>query len=200
MKTSIKTLIATSLTTIILTSAIFATSAIATEKRPETASVLATPFKKVVVKGNVEITLVQRQNEGVAYTDENIGKAKITQEGNVLRITSADKEVTRLVVYVNDIYRIEAGENAVVKTNGKIKSKYLQIFLSGNAQADINSATEGLYTVISGNSDLKLSGSTDNHTLIMGKTPKLTIDRFAALKTNISSFEAGATEIAALVK
>ena len=200
MKTSIKTLIATSLTTIILTSAIFATSAIATEKKPETASVLATPFKKVVVKGNVEITLVQRQNEGVAYTDENIGKAKITQEGNVLRITSADKEVTRLVVYVNDIYRIEAGENAVVKTNGKIKSKYLQIFLSGNAQADINSATEGLYTVISGNSDLKLSGSTDNHTLIMGKTPKITIDRFAALKTNISSFEAGATEIAALVK
>jgi len=200
MKTSIKTLIATSLTTIILTSAIFATSAIATEKKPETASVLATPFKKVVVKGNVEITLVQRQNEGVAYTDENTGKAKITQEGNVLRITSADKEVTRLVVYVNDIYRIEAGENAVVKTNGKIKSKYLQIFLSGNAQADINSATEGLYTVISGNSDLKLSGSTDNHTLIMGKTPKITIDRFAALKTNISSFEAGATEIAALVK
>ena len=200
MKTSIKTLIATSLTTIVLTSAIFATSAMAAEKRPETASVIATPFKKVVVKGNVEITLVQRQNEGVAYTDENIGKAKITQEGNVLRITSADKEVTRLVVYVNDIYRIEAGENAVVKTNGKIKSKYLQIFLSGNAQADINSATEGLYTVISGNSDLKLSGSTDNHTLIMGKTPKLTIDRFAALKTNISSFEAGATEIAALVK
>ena len=200
MKTSIKTLIATSLTTIILTSAIFATSTMAAEQEPETASVTAIPFKKVVVKGNVEVTLIQRQNEGVTYADENTGKAKITQEGNVLRITSVDKEVTRLVVYVNDIYRIDAAENAIVKTSGKIKSKYLQIFLSGNAQADINSATEGLYTVISGNSDLKLSGSTDNHTLIMGKTPKLTIDRFAALKTNISSNESGATEIAALVK
>ena len=200
MKTSIKTLIATSLTTIVLTSAIFATNAMAAENTPETVSVPATPFKRVVVKGNVEVTLIQRQNEGVTYSDENTGKAKITQEGNVLRITSVDKEVTRLVVYVNDIYRIEAGENAVVKTSGKIKSKYLQIFLSGNAQADINSATEGLYTVISDNSDLKLSGSTDNHTFIMGKTPKLTIDRFAALKTNISSDESGATEIAALVK
>lgn len=200
MKTSIKTLIATSLTTIILTSAIFANNAMAAEKRPATASVPATPFKRVIVKGNVEVTLIQRQNEGVTYADENTGKAKITQEGNVLRITSVDKEVTRLVVYVNDIYRIEAGENAIVKTSGKIKSKYLQVFLSGNAQADINSATEGLYTVISDNSDLKLSGSTDNHTLIMSKTPKLTIDRFAALKTNISSAEAGTTEIAALVK
>ena len=198
MKTSIKTLIATSLTTIVLTSAIFATSAMAAEKRLETASAPAAPFKKVVVKGNVEVTLIQRQTEGVTYADENTGKAKITQEGNVLRITSVDKEVTRLVVYVNDIYRIEASENAIVKTSGKIKSKYLQIFLSGNAQADINSATEGLYTVISDNSDLKLSGSTDKHTLVMGKTPKLTIDRFAALKTNISSSESVVTEIASL--
>jgi len=200
MKTSIKTLIATSLTTIVLTSAIFATSAMAADPKPGTASVSALPFKKLIVKGNVEITLVQRTSEGVTYADENGGKAKIIQEGNVLRITSADKEATRLVVYVNDIYRIEAGENAIVKTSGKIKSKYLQIFLSGNAQADINSATEGLYTVISGNSDLKLSGSTDNHTLVMGKTPRLTIDRFAALKTNISSAESVVTEIAALVK
>lgn len=198
MKTSIKTLIATSLTAIVLTSTAFATSVMAAEQKPTAVSASATPFKRVIVKGNVEITLVQRQNEGVTYADDNIGKAKITQEGNVLRITSADKDVAKLVVYVNDIFRIEASENAVVKTNGKIKSKYLQIFLSGNAQADINSATEGLYTVISGNSDLKLSGSTDNHTLIMGKTPKLTINRFAALKTNISSAESVVTEIAAL--
>ncbi|MCZ4223239.1 GIN domain-containing protein [Pedobacter rhodius] len=200
MKTSIKTLIATSLTAIVLTSSVFATSVMAGEHKPTSVSASANNFKRVVIKGNVEITLVQRQNEGVTYADDNTGKAKITQEGNVLKITSADKDVAKLVVYVNDIYRIDAAENAIVKTNGKIKSKYLQIFLKGNAKADINSTTEGLFTVIEDNADLKLTGATDNHTLVMGKTPKLTIDRFAALKTNISSAESHAMEIAALVK
>jgi len=200
MKTSIKTLIATSLTAIVLTSSAFTSSVIASEKKPAASASTPEAFKKITVKGNVEITLVQRQNEGVSYSDDNIGKAKITQEGNTLKISSTDKEATKLTIYVNDLYRIEASENAVVKTNGKLKSKFLQVFLKGSAHADINSSTEGLYTVIEDNADLKLSGATDNHTLVMGKTPKLTIDRFAALKTNISSVEANAIETAALIK
>lgn len=199
MKTSIKTLIATSLTAISLTVSIFTASATAREKKPTTISVPAS-FKRVTVKGNVEVTFVQRQNDGVNYTDDNTGKAKITQEGDLLRITSTDNEVCKLIVYVNDIYRIEASENAVVRSNSKLKAKFLQIFLKGNAHADINSVTEGLYTVIEDNAELKLSGATDNHTLVMGKTPKLTIDRFAALKTNISSIETRDNEIAALIK
>lgn len=48
--------------------------------------------------------------------------------------------------------------------------------------------------MISDYADLKLSGSTDIHTLVMGKSQKLTIDKFAALKTNISSIETDAVE------
>ena len=199
MKTSIKTLITSSLTAIVLTTSIFAASATTIEKKPTTTSA-PTTFRRVTVKGNVEVTFIQRQNDGVNYADDNTGKAKITQEGDILHISSTDKEVCKLIVYVNDIYRIEASENAVIRSNGKIRSKFLQIFLKGNAHADINSITEGLYTVIAGNAELKLSGATDNHTLVMGKTPKLTIDRFAALKTNISSTEARDNEIAALMK
>jgi len=200
MKTSIKTLIATSLTAIVLTSSVFTTSVMASEKKPASSVSAPEAFKKITVKGNVEITLVQRQNEGVSYSDDNTGKAKITQEGNTLKISSTDKDAAKITIYVNDLYRIDASENAIVKTNGKLKSKFLQVFLKGNAHADINSSTEGLYTVIEDNADLKLSGATDNHTLVMGKTPKLTIDRFAALKTNISSVEANAIETAALIK
>ncbi|GGI28603.1 GIN domain-containing protein [Pedobacter mendelii] len=200
MKTSIKNLIATSLTAIVITSAAFTTSVLATEKNPITKE-SSTSFKKIIVKGNVEVTLIQRQTEGVSYSDDNTGKAKITQEGNTLKISSTDRDVSKLTVYVNDLYRIEASENAVVKTNGKLKSKYLQIFLKDNAFAQITSNTEGLYTVIKDNADLKLSGSTDNHTLIMGNTQKLTIDKFAALKTNISSVESSdVIETAALIK
>lgn len=193
MKTSIKTLIASSLTAIVLSTTLFTTSVSAVEK---SSVKIATPvsIKRVYVKGNIEITLIQRGAESVAYTDENTGNAKITQEGDILRISSTDKSLTKLTVYVKDIYRIEAHDNAVIKTNGKLTTKYLQIFLSGNAHAEINTSTEGLYTVIKDNSELKLSGSTDNHTLVMGNTPKLIIERFAALKTNISSVEIVAVE------
>ncbi|GGE47326.1 hypothetical protein EV200_104238 [Pedobacter psychrotolerans] len=199
MKTSIKTLIATSLTAIILSTAVFSTSVSASEVHPLTISALSS-FKKVSVKGNVEVILIQRANNGVAYAEDNAGTAKIIQDGDVLRITSTDRTTAKVIVYVTDIYRIEAAENAVVKTEGKLNSKYLQIFLKGNAHAEINTTTEGLYTVIQDNADLKLSGSTDNHTLVMGNTQKLTIDKFAALKTNISSIEISAVgkEIASI--
>jgi len=187
MKTSIKTLIATSLTAIVLSTAVFSTT-VSAAVNPLAISAVKT-FKKISVIGNVEVTLIQRTATGVAYTDENVGTAKIMQEGDILRITATHGSTAKIIVYVDDIYRIEASGNAVVKTEGKLTSKYLQIFLKGNAHAEINTTTEGLYTVIQDDADLKLSGSTDNHTLVMGNTQKLTIEKFAALKTNISSVE-----------
>ncbi len=193
MKTSIKTLIATSLTAIVLSSAVFTTSVSATEKEPD-AILKISAFKRISVKGNVEVTIIQRSNPGISYTDDNTGTAKVMQDGDNLKIASTSTEKAKLTVYVNDFYRIEASENAIVKTEGKLRTKYLQIFLKGSAHAEINTSSEGLYTVISDQADLKLSGSTDNHTLVMGKSQKLTIDRFAALKTNISSVETVAVE------
>jgi superfamily II helicase len=193
MKTSIKTLIATSLTAIVLSSAVFTTNVSATEKEPD-AILKISAFKRISVKGNVEVTIIQRSNPGISYTDDNTGTAKVMQDGDNLKITSTSTEKAKLTIYVNDFYRIEASENAIVKTEGKLKTKYLQIFLKGNAHAEINTSSEGLYTVIADNADLKLSGSTDQHTLVMGKSQKLTIDRFAALKTNISSVETFAIE------
>ncbi|NMN37303.1 DUF2807 domain-containing protein [Pedobacter riviphilus] len=193
MKTSIKTLIATSLTAIVLSSALFTTNVSAMEKEPD-AILKISAFKRISVKGNVEVTIIQRSNSGISYADDNTGTAKVMQDGDNLKITSTSTEKTKLTVYVNDFYRIEASENAIVKTEGKLRTKYLQIFLKGNAHAEINTSSEGLYTVISDQADLKLSGSTDSHTLVMGKSQKLTIDRFAALKTNISSIETVAVE------
>jgi len=193
MKTSIKTLIATSLTAIVLSSAVFTTSVSAREKDPETILKIAA-FKRISVKGNIELTIIQRSTTGISYNDDNTGTAKVMQDGDNLKITATSIDKVKLTVYVNDFYRIEVSENAVVKTEGKLTTKYLQIFLKGNAHAEINTSTEGLYTVIAENADLKLSGSTDNHTLVMGNSQKLTIDRFAALKTNISSIETVAVE------
>ena len=188
MKTSIKMLIASSLTAIVLSTSVFSTAVSATEMTP-TKIYNIRNVKRVSVKGNVEVTIIQRSTPGVNYTEDNIGTAKIMQDGDNLKITSSDKALAKVIVYVTDIFRIEASENAVVRTEGKLITQYLQIFLKGNAHAEINTSTEGLYTVIKDHADLKLSGSTDNHTIVMGKTQKLTIDKFAALKTNISTME-----------
>jgi Putative auto-transporter adhesin, head GIN domain len=188
MKTTIKTLLTTSLIVFALTSALSITHVSAIEKDPNV-TIKISAFKTISVKGNVEVTIIQRDRPGISYGEDNTGTAKVTQNGDHLKITSASAEKAKLTVYVNDFYRIDASENAIVKTEGKLITKYLQIFLTGNAHAEINTSSEGLYTVISDHADLKLSGSTDNHTLIMGKSPKLTIDKFAALKTNISSIE-----------
>ncbi|TCD16863.1 hypothetical protein EZ456_23920 [Pedobacter psychrodurus] len=197
MKTSIKTLIAMASAVIALT-AILPTSLWATEKT-ETMFYKTPNFRRIVIKGNVEVMLVQRANVGIAYADDNAGNVKVTQQGEVLRITGLNKETCKLVIYVNDIYRIEADQNAVVKTEAKLTTKFLQIILKGNAVADIDTSCEGLYTEILDNSALKLKGNTDRHTLIMGKAPNLTIDHFAAALTEVSQVGATEEEITALV-
>ena len=199
MKTSIKTLTKSVLAAIVLSSAIFSTSVMADEKQPIKMSAPKN-IGQVIVSGNVEITLVQGQKESVSYNDDNIGKVKVIQDGHALKITSADGNTAKITVYVKDIYRIQASENAVVKTAGKLDSKYLQLFLKGDAIAEINSNTESLYTVIEGRADLKLSGATQEHILVMGSTPKLNLDRFAAMKTKMSSPVAETTQTASLAK
>jgi len=152
-----------------------------------------------VIKGNVEVMLVQRPAIGISFSDDNAGSVKVIQQGEALRITGIDNEKCKLVIYVNDIYRIEADQNAVVKTEAKLSTKFLQIILKGNAFADINTSSEGLYTEILDNSTLKLQGNTNRHTLVMGKAPNLTIDRFAAAQTDVSRVETTMEEIVALV-
>jgi len=199
MKTSIKTLTKSVLAAIILTSAIFSTNVMAGEKQPVKMSAPKN-ISQVIVSGNVEITLIQGQKESVSYNDDNNGTVKVIQDGHALKITSVDGNIAKITVYVKNIYRVQASENAVVKTTGKLDTKYLQLFLKGDAVAEINSNTESLYTVIEGRADLKLSGATQEHILVMGSTPKLNLDRFAALKTQMSSPVAETTQTASLAK
>ncbi|WP_431292509.1 GIN domain-containing protein [Pedobacter sp. P26] len=199
MKTSIKTLTKSVLAGIVLTSAIFSTSVMAGEKQPVKMSAPKN-ISQVIVSGNVEITLVQGQKESVSYNDDNTGSVKVIQYGHALKITSTDRNIAKITVYVKDIYRIQASENAVVKTAGRLDSKYLQLFLKGDAVAEIDSDTESLYTVIEGRADLKLSGATAEHILVMGSTPKLNLDRFAAMKTQMSLPVAKTTQTASLAK
>lgn len=182
---------------ILLTVAILPTRVNAIEKRVPMLY-KASLFRRIVLKGNIEVTLVQRPSVGISYADDNAGSVKVTQQGEVLRITGNSTTLCKIVVYVGDIYRIEANENAIVKTEARLSTKFLQIILNGNAFADIDTSTEGLYTEIHDTATLKLKGNTNHHTLIMGKTPNLTIDKFAANQTSVSYLETKESKIAAI--
>jgi len=184
MKTLLKTLFASSLALVLSTSAVVSAHATETIKPVHASKVLN--FKRIKVKGNVELTIIQGKRTGISYADENSGEVKVMQSGDGLEISAADNNTARLTIYVNDIYRIQAMDNAKVKTQGKINAQYLQVFLSGNASLDLNSQTEGLYTVIEDHADLTLSGSTSDHMLVMGKEQKLTMDKFVAANTKTS--------------
>lgn len=196
MKTSIKTLIMVS--ALITLTAIQPNNLRAAEKIKTAIDKIAN-FRKLVITGNAEVMLVQRPTVGISYADDNIGNAKVTQQGEVLYINNPNKEKCKLVIFVNDIYRIEASENAVVKTEAKLSTKFLQIILKDNVFADINTSSEGLYTEILGSSTLKLKGNTNHHALVMGKAPNLTMDTFAAARTDVRRVETSGKEIAALV-
>jgi len=197
MKTSIKTLIIMVAALITLT-ATQTTNLRAAEINKTDFDQLPN-FRKIVIKGNVEVVLVQRQTVGISYADDNAGDAKVTQKGEMLCISNRDNEKCKLIIFVHDIYRIEADENAVVKTEAKLSIKFLQIILKDNAFADINTSCEGLYTKILDSSTLKLKGNTNYHALVMGKAPNLTINGFVSAQTDVTQVETSEEEIAALV-
>ncbi|ALL08002.1 hypothetical protein AQ505_22470 [Pedobacter sp. PACM 27299] len=178
MKTAIKTLIATSLTAIVLTSSAFTT--FAKEKTPLS---IAAPvkFNKVVVTGNAKVVLVQGNREDISSYDalaEN--GTSVVQKGYTLHINSTDNST--IYVYVKDLQRIDAANTATVKTRGNFDLAVLQIFLKDEAKADVNAKVSSLYTDISGYSDLKLSGSSKEHALVKNDVSKLNLNDFVIAK------------------
>ncbi|WP_443936818.1 GIN domain-containing protein [Pedobacter sp. MW01-1-1] len=196
MKTSINSFIAIALTATVLSTSAFVSSASASTKPVSETVAAAKNFKRISVKGNVELVIVQSGDEGVSFASNNKGTAYVTQYGDLLTISSTSKETVKLVVNVSDLYRIQASDNAVVKTDGKLQAKYLQIFLSGEAIAEIKSNTESIYTVSDDFSTLKLTGTSKNHIVSNSATSVLYTNEFTAQNTEESTPKVSAIDYA----
>ncbi|WP_316786128.1 GIN domain-containing protein [Pedobacter frigiditerrae] len=186
MKTSIKTLFAAALTLVVLTSSAFAS----TDVKNNNVTVLnqVKNISKIEVKGNVEVILVQAPVESVKVYDSYYSKnALVQQQDGILRISSFQKETLSVVVYVRDLSSIEAGDNAQVKTYGKINFLSLAVKLSGNATADINASTISLYTSVKDSASLKLAGSTTDHYAVLSAQAKLNMGSFVAETSSVNS-------------
>ncbi|PYF70687.1 GIN domain-containing protein [Pedobacter nutrimenti] len=183
MKTAIKTLFATALTAIVLSSTAFSTFAKDGEKTAAELS-SASSYNMLQVKGNVRVYLSQGNKENVRVErNSSEDKVAVQKLGNKLLISSEESSPVTVYVTLKDLKRIEAYDQSYVKTEGSFTLPVLQIFLNDQAQADVNVKTAGLYSVTKGHSSLKLSGQADEHILIKEDVSKLKTEGFAALKT-----------------
>ncbi|MCX2453293.1 DUF2807 domain-containing protein [Pedobacter sp. PLR] len=177
MKTAIKTLIASTLTAIVLTSSAFTT--IAKEKSP--ANTAPVKFNKVVVTGNAKVVLVQGNRETInSYDALNESNTSVKQKGYTLYINSSDQST--IYIQVKDLQRIDVANTATVKTRGNFDLAVLQVFLKDEAKANVNATVGSLYTNLSGQSDLKLSGSSAEHQLVNNGVSKLNLNDFVIAK------------------
>jgi hypothetical protein len=132
----------------------------------------------------VKIILTQSEKEGV-FVDEyfNPEKTSVIGKGQTLYINTMESGQVTIRISVKDLQRIEAAGSAVVITERKFDVKYLQLFLSQNAKVKVDAKVGDLYTIVSENAVLKMSGATGQHTLIASNMKNIKLDNFVSLKT-----------------
>lgn len=196
MNTSIKNLIAATLTVVVLAGATLTTKA---NDKPVTVLSDVKKVNKINVSGNVELILVQSDNESVKVYDNYYTKnALVQQKDGELRISSYENQTLTVVVYVSNLSSITASDNATVKTNGKFSTLALDVNLNDNAKACLNTNTVSLNTNVKGNADLTLTGSTLEYSALVNNSSKVSMNDFAAESSNIRSQNVTATTFKSL--
>lgn len=189
MKTLTKTLIATVLSAVVLTSTAMTSNA-APIVKIEKAATVTPSFNKIWVAGNVKIELSQSNYEGVFVEEDfNAEKTSLISKGQTLFINSMESGQVTIRISVKDLQRIEAAGNAVVVTSNNFDLKYLQLFLSQSAKAKIKVAAGSIYTVVKDDATLKMSGAAEEHTLMASNLKNIRFDDFVSLKMNSQSWE-----------
>lgn len=186
MKTSIKSLIALTITTLALTTA--TVNVKAAEANQVTILSQVKKVNKISVSGNVELILVQSADESVKVYDSYFSKnALVQQKDGELRISSFNKETLTVIAYVSNLSAISASDNSTVKTFGKFNTLSLDVTLSDEAKATLNTNTVSMYAQLNGKSNLSLTGSTSDYNAVMGSVASVSMSQFVANSTNIQS-------------
>jgi len=142
--------------------------------------------KKLIISGNVEVTLVQDRDSKKLYTNEGTAKARVYTSDDAIEVsTKKTSETAKITLYVGDVYRINISGNAVVKTKNTLNAQHLQVIIQDDAKAEISSKTESIYTKLSNESSLKLNGSTDFHSVSTNELATLNTNNFKASKTEV---------------
>lgn len=182
MKTLTNTLLKSALIAIVLFLSLPALQASA-KMVTVTHGMLNTEIKRIIVKGNTKVIVVQSNRDYITMDDLDLEKVVLHQVGPTLTITSSAPDPAVVYVHVKNIYRIIASDQAVVKTLGTFHTKNLQLIVKNDARVRIKASTESLYTVVNDNASLELRGNTALHIAETDGIGTLKTEKFAALKT-----------------
>ena len=185
MRTSIKTLFAAALTTIILGTASVAANA--TENNNSYTNLTSVKnISKIKISGNVKLILVQDAKESVQVYDNYYAKnALVQQQDGELRISSFTKTPLTVIAHVNNITAIEAANSSSVKTAGNFNLLNLDVVLNDAATADITANTLSLNTSVNGTANLVLSGSTESYNAVLASSAKVGMNDFTAADSHV---------------
>lgn len=190
MKNLTKTLIATALTAVVLTSSVLTTFA----AQPAASNVTPTSLSsvnRIWVSGNVKIVLTQGDVQSVVGGENfDPSKTSVTTNGHTLYINSLEPGTVTLNITLKDLQRVEAYGESTVLTSNNIDVKNLQVFLHQNAFAKIKTTAESLYTVVKDNAVLKLKGAADQSTMVASNMKNVKTGDFVSLRSESFASEA----------
>ncbi|PTT01348.1 hypothetical protein DBR11_07540 [Pedobacter sp. HMWF019] len=189
MKTLIKTLFAAVMNILIGISA--ATPSFANEGTKGRLMLADTSdYSMLKVSGNVKVYLRQGSRYRV-YTEfaEDLGRVSFKRRGPKLMIHSATQETIIVFVTVKDLKRVELCDQASIGSQGSLNFPIFQVLLKDRAEANLKVCAGDLYTVVNDQAMLKLSGSSDSHTIKKGKFSTLKLQHFACSNTETLQFE-----------
>jgi hypothetical protein len=142
--------------------------------------------KKLVISGNVEVTIVQDAESSKLYTNDGTTKARVYEDAGTIYVSAKkNAESSKVTVYVDNISRIKASGEAKVTTKNLLNVQYLQIVLKDKAAAKISAITESLYTKLMNESALKLQGKTGSFAVSTNELALLNTDNFKAKTTDV---------------
>lgn len=139
-------------------------------------------FNKIWVSGKVKLILVQGQEEGVrGLLNYNPEMTSVQQQGQTLIINTMEREYVTLEITLKELHRIEAYGESTVTTVKNFNTKNLQLFLSQSAVAKIKTKADHIYTVVSDDAVLKVSGDVGRSTLYGVKRRNVNFNNLASL-------------------
>ncbi|HWW39707.1 GIN domain-containing protein [Pedobacter sp.] len=184
MKTLIKTLFAAVMTIIFGVSATATTSFANEGTKGSLVLADTSDYSMLKITGHVKVYLRQGSRDRV-YTEfaEDRDRVSFKRRGPKLLIHSTASETIVVFVIVKDLKRVELSDQASVGSQGSLNFPIFQVLLKDQAEADLKICAGDLYTVVNDQAVLKLSGSSDSHTIKKGKFSTLKMQRFACSNT-----------------
>jgi hypothetical protein len=172
----------------------------------ETKVIPAAPFSKISAQSNLMIWIEQSATESVKLEGSAQGLQKIEAviEDDILKIRPKnihDQPLEKITVYANvkNLTSLNLSGSVNVTGHNTLKSKQLNLHITGTTILNLDLKTDTLEAYIEGNSKLKLTGDAKNQIIsIMGnshidaknfktQTTKLNCSGFAQVTVNASS-------------